>query len=123
MNLENDFVPNEQTIEMKNLGFNGPYVGWCWNLFDGWPEDEGAKWVLEDRYNNDSRRHERAITYSQAFRWFRKKGYDIKVEKESDNLYFGFYWTGVAWVIVGRGTYEEAELACLKKLIEIVKNK
>jgi hypothetical protein len=60
--------------------------------------------------------------YQQAFRWFRKKGYDVKIAKESLDLYFGFYWTGAAWITIGSGSYEEAELACLKKLIEIVEN-
>jgi hypothetical protein len=60
--------------------------------------------------------------YSQAFRWFREKhNCDVKIEMESKEFYIGFYWSGVAWVSIGSGTYEEAELACLKKLIEIVK--
>ena len=69
-----------------------------------------------------------APTFSQAFRWFREKyGYDISIKKctpseykfeieqlfvEGDNYYF------IDFVFK---TYEEAELACLKKLIEIVK--
>ena len=32
-------------------------------------------------------------------------------------------WNYIVDEIGGRKTYEEAELACLKKLIEIVKNK
>ena len=65
----------------------------------------------------------RTVVNSMAFRWFRDRAYDVKIEKESTGLYFGFHWSGVAWVIVGIGSYEEAELACLNKLIEIVKNK
>ena len=58
---------------------------------------------------------------SQVFEWARKKGYDTKVQKESEGLYFGFYWTRAAWVIVGNGSYEEAESACIDKLIELLK--
>jgi hypothetical protein len=68
-----------------------------------------------------------APTFSQAFRWFRKKKYQAEILWRGD---FGdFCWK------IGRfkngshffsdngfKTYEEAELACLMKLIEIVKN-
>lgn len=63
-----------------------------------------------------------APTYSQAFRWFRENhNCDVKIEMESKEFYIGFYWSGVAWVSIGSGTYEEAELACLKHLIKTVK--
>jgi hypothetical protein len=61
-----------------------------------------------------------ALTFSQAFRFFREGGYDTKIEKESEGLYFAFYWTGVAWIIIGNGSYREAEIQCLNKLIEII---
>ena len=61
-----------------------------------------------------------APTFSQAFRWFREKyGLDnavlkdrfvIETEEDLPNWYYGFK------------SYEEAELACLRKLIEIVKS-
>ena len=62
-----------------------------------------------------------APTYSQAFRFFREKGIyfeivTIEVNKEYENHFQGFFTKGYI-------TYEEAELACLKKLIELVKNK
>ena len=57
-----------------------------------------------------------APLYQQAFRWFREK-YKSKFILSED-----YYW------IVGIGqtkvkSYEEAELECLKKLIEIAKEK
>jgi hypothetical protein len=58
--------------------------------------------------------------YQQAFRWFREKyGYYYPIHRTTNNTnqilysigpYAGDYFT-----------YEEAELACLRKLIEIVK--
>jgi hypothetical protein len=61
------------------------------------------------------------ILYQQAFRWFREKyGLDNAVLKDrfvietEDMLPYWFY---------GFKTYEEAELTCLIKLIEIVKQK
>jgi hypothetical protein len=69
-----------------------------------------------------------APTYSQAFRWFRDK-YDLYcyVEPYKDNQF--------DYVVVSDlfgqedcdgellNTYEEAELACLKEMIKIVKEK
>jgi hypothetical protein len=67
--------------------------------------------------------------YQQAFRWFREK-YNLKswVEEYTKNKYIyeirphkiTDYKEGEIYVYA---TYEEAELACLRKLIEIVKNK
>jgi hypothetical protein len=70
---------------------------------------------------------EQGIFYSQAFRWFREKYgmlYTIEENLEDDQVWYewdvkssnGFEGSFEA-------TYEEAELACLKKLIEIAKNK
>jgi hypothetical protein len=72
-----------------------------------------------------------APTYSQAFRWFREK-YKYLVspfstESEEGKVIYYFEIGKVDKFTVDiysddKSTYEEAELACLKKLIEIVKN-
>jgi hypothetical protein len=85
---------------------------------------------------NSSRLMVSAPTYSQAFRWFREK-YDLVhyIDRNDDNMieyakskgviellkYRCGYSDGTSHPIKGCHTYEEAELACLKKLIEIVK--
>lgn len=85
-----------------------------------------------------------APTYAQAFRWFRER-YDlwgwitpIKTEGKERQHYFEIVNEGKVFTspeFIGGmslymedtekewNTYEEAELACLRKLIEIVKNK
>jgi hypothetical protein len=120
-NLENEFVPYQQSLELKELGFDEP----CFGRFN--PDGDlvvahTGKYVIS---NGVDRREffTLAPLFSQAFRFFREKGYETKVQKESLELYFGYYWTGAAWIIGGTGSYEEAELACLRKLIEIVKEK
>jgi hypothetical protein len=62
-----------------------------------------------------------------AFRWFREK-YDIDVNTQKDSI--GIYHFNIDTNKYGdwkepifNKSYEEAELECLKKLIEIVKNK
>lgn len=124
--LDKDFVPHQESLELKELGFDEPTIfvrtesGLLKHvLVSSYKGDYKGDYISKD--SHDSRLNN--PTFSQAFRFFRKKGYDIKIEKESEGLYFGFYWTGVAWIIVGEGSYEKAELECLRKLMEIVKNK
>jgi hypothetical protein len=83
-----------------------------------------------------------APTFSQAFRWFREKhelSCSVELTDNSRHYYFDFIiydsknrdWNDEDCFDSCRriyddgkfGTYEEAELACLIKLIEIVKNK
>ena len=75
-----------------------------------------------------------APLYQQAFRWFRKK-YELNqtIGVTVSERLFIYIVEDISTketrqtfnpTLMGRyKTYEEAELACLKKLIEIVKNK
>jgi hypothetical protein len=129
--LESLFCPYEQALALKELGFDEPCLGLYENGKLGYSFSTSQGIITPISYRTNSKFVEpiltkedcTAPTFSQAFKFFRKKGCDVKVERESKDLYFGFYWTGAAWVIVGEGTYEEAELACVVKLIEILKNK
>jgi hypothetical protein len=86
--MNKEFIPYEQILELKELGFHG-------------------------------------IIWQEAFRWFREKyelcgipsplGYEI-LDKNHPTAYWGCIKEEIL------ESYEEAELACLKKLIEIVKN-
>jgi hypothetical protein len=87
-----EFTPYEQALELKELGFKKD-------------NDFGLLYKGEDIP---------AILYQQAFRWFRDK-YDLFIS-------IMHYENGYSINDLRRfDTYEEAELACLKKLIEIVK--
>jgi hypothetical protein len=121
-----EFIPYELALELKQLGFNEPCFGWFRNteftisFNDLYPKERGEEIKIIA-----------APTYSQAFRWFREK-YGLASQ-------FAYYhvpkWTfeileftdikmTPSKIVVEYSkprTYEEAELACLKKLIEIVK--
>ena len=125
--MEKEFVPYEQALALKELGFE--YVSTIFAYDEagelytrsGIPHDFNIRGLLS------------APTFSQAFRWFREK-YDLVciITFDDDvkgkwfgNLYghyetHGKYDFGYTELFK---TYEEAELECLKKLIEIVKNK
>jgi hypothetical protein len=118
--IEKEFVPYEEALALKELEFNEPCFGY-------WGLNEDSNVILETRsvsQNGDlAKKSCNAPTFSQAFRFFRKMGLDQKIERESEGLYIGFYWNGVVWEQAGTGSYEEAEFACLRELIEIVKSR
>jgi hypothetical protein len=120
--MEKEFIPYEQALALKELGFDEPCFGYYIGLGDNketpfkliqiQSEKEQFNWV-------DNVCH--APLYQQAFRWFREKyGYLPNIHDFNGNfkatLSGNCNWLG-SWT----KTYEEAELECLKKLIEIVK--
>lgn len=121
--MENEFVPYEQALELKELGFDD---GCLTYYFIGGKMSNYFKKVHKNSkiiQNQPYKFHCTTPFYSQSFRWFRKK-YDLYPVIAS---YFG----GAMFGIEDKNknyhnklrfkTHEEAELECLKKLIEIVK--
>jgi hypothetical protein len=114
-----DFVPYELALELKQLGFDEP----CLATIDqtDFIHIKGTEYPIRGAMIYDTID---CPTYSQAFRWFREKHYVdsyIGFKKDTDKE-FSFYYYQINWTKgFGFETYEEAELACLKKLIEIVK--
>ena len=126
--MEKEFIPYTEALALKELGFDEPCLK-LWEktmLFTKLVNPEEFKRVVCERYI-------KAPTFSQAFRWFREKyildsiiqpTYSTKyvyrvfnVETKSKTQVYGDYMREEF------NTYEEAELACLIKLIEIVKTK
>ena len=117
--MDKEFVPYNIALAMKELGFDEPCFGYY---------DEGGNLYTE------MQEYLPAPLYQQAFRWFREK-YDlfgcidlqactpshwyIRIDKIEINDYL--YHSEDEHLRFN--TYEEAELACLKKLIEIVQEK
>jgi hypothetical protein len=126
--MEKDFVTYEQSIDLRDLGFDESHFG----LY-GKSEDTLYK-VIGDKFDVvDDIHFIKSPLYQQAFRWFREK-YDLDsfvkhVYKSTIKVgyYFGIdKYKGVEFQTdfnTWYNTYEEAEQACLDKLIEIVKNK
>ena len=107
--MEKEFVPYGQALDLKELGFDEKCLGYYHNKELSFGPRTSYGEVIE------------APTFSQAFRWFR--------EKYGDYLLYSFgvipHFTIIQNLIIedSKTTYEEAELECLKKLIEIVKQK
>ena len=114
--MKNLFVPYEQALQLKELGFNEPY---CFGYYDGEQDNKlipALPLTMINTLNGDID----APLYSQAFRWFREK-YNLimHIQRHSNKKYLACMGIQVEILC---DTYEEAELACLKKLIEIAKN-
>ena len=117
--MEKEFVPYKIALVLKELEFDKP----CFAYYSN------EELVYSSHTNNYMQRFRYAApTYSQAFRFFREKhnliglvegGYD-----DGKNIFTYVIWTDFKddWCNDYVSTYEEAELACLRKLIEIVKN-
>lgn len=109
--MNKEFIPYEQALELKELGFDIPSIS----------SEHGHVWENE-------------ILYQQAFRWFREKyvvDAEIYLQHELGHKFYHYLVLqlvrgNIEWKSKNKikfTTYEEAELACLKKLIEIAKNK
>ncbi len=125
--MNKEFIPYEQALELKELGFDELSLDAYYKTTDG-----GVSLVRfpdEERQINYPFERIPAPLYQQAFRWFRKK-YDLigLIHIGSQEFSFSVYKNGhritaLKEYLNYNGTYEEAELDCLKKLIEIVKQK
>lgn len=120
--MEKEFVPYVLAVKLKSLGFDEP----CFSFYMGGFEELGRiKYVNP---SNVAETNVLAPTFSQAFRWFREKYgmySHIKTSGKISVLEFTWVSNGKYGFFSKDGfkTYEEAELACLNKLIEIVESK
>jgi hypothetical protein len=118
-----EFIPYEQAIELKELGFDEP----CFKYWVQTYNDTHVWMDVHDKALNDD--DCKAPLYQQAFRWFREKykfNHSIIFHKHpfgTDDYQYLILLDEDEFVETGFNTYEEAELVCLKKLIEIVKEK
>ena len=118
--MHKDFSPYAEAFELKQIGFDEP----CFGLFTR-PNNELLVKEMPDQHECELYFGGiLAPTYSQAFRFFREKC-GLHSYIEGAYPWFRYYinshdniWEGHKYL-----RHEEAELACLRKLIEIVKTK
>ena len=125
--MKKEFIPYEQALALKELGFDEPCLTW-WNK----KEFVYPYWEREFGYNYESGIAKDCVLsplYQQAFRWFREK-YNLHYIVCKNIQIDGYGYREVIQIPYMEEdektmfkTYEEAELECLKKLIEIVKQK
>ncbi len=127
--MDKEFIPYKQALALKELGFNEE----CFSAYI----DNTSKLMFLSNWKSGSIHPKDfciAPLYQQAFRWFREKYNflgDIYIHYEEFGFQIGTIEPKIGYVSYRNSranegtfkTYEEAELACLDKLIEIVKNK
>jgi hypothetical protein len=129
--MNKEFIPYEEALALKELGFDEP----CFGYYHDKRLTGVNKWDRKDfEFHILSKKEVTATTveiviaplYQQAFRWFREKyGYWSYI-KEATKGTCRFYIEKFDEKFFNSDiidSYEEAELACLIKLIKIVKEK
>jgi hypothetical protein len=116
--MNREFIPYEQALALKELGFDEP-------CFAYYKDMKGEKVLLYDSMDFDGECN--TPLYQQAFRWFREK-YNLHngIYPYYDEYEFqikDFRLSTNTPINGGLMKYEEAELACLIKLIKITKTK
>ena len=135
--MNKEFAPYQPSLDMKELGFDEPCLAVHYE----------HKWSLYSKsrgIRNSNKISQQwlctAPTFSQAFRWFREKynlmfqifylrngNYAVLIHRTTPE-YMDLVdqinpSSGCVDEVVDCYSYEEAELDCLRKLIDIVKNK
>jgi hypothetical protein len=130
--MEKEFVSYEQALALKELGFHEECFAW-YNY--GELLEFGNDHIL-DMYAGEDKKPVAPLK-QQVFRWFREKYefcyhiFSLQITA-SDKTGYRYSWEiynhTPEWIaedssLLGSLTYEEAENACIDKLIELVKNK
>lgn len=146
--MEKEFVPYEIALSLKKIGFNEPCLKYIWNdkKHSQYMHNavENKTYHFQGHFTESKNIFTVSVpTFSQVFRWFREE-YNIDFTiitnyAKVDSKMIKSYRVGIITVknnmidscflrpendklkFIEFNTHEEAELECLKKLIEIVK--
>ena len=127
--MNKEFVPYEQALTLKELGFDEP----CMYYVD----EQNNSFIYNFQTHPDEFIEWCGVTvistplYQQCFRWFREKyglyhsiGLDNSLENDVNCDYQIInHNQSISELETDFKSYEEAELECLKKLIQIIENK
>tara|TARA_R110000868_G_C10832225_1_gene759450 strand:- start:186 stop:488 length:303 start_codon:yes stop_codon:yes gene_type:complete len=70
--MEREFIPYEQAVELKELGFDEPCLAW-YEIDGSVLRPNGTKVMLESTQTNSNSDMVSAPLYQQAFRWLNEK--------------------------------------------------
>lgn len=126
---KDEFATRKQALALKELGFNEHCLA-TWEKDIKYPQRWDWDFELRNSTNQEDEVECTAPLKQQVFRWFREKynlwsfihpevyskEWNYHVQEWSNTEHWGELWQGDSW-----DTYEEAENACIDKLIEIAK--
>jgi hypothetical protein len=130
--MEKEFIPYEQALALKELGFDEP----CFAFYRNDRQNKKLEFTyieLAKNYNGINSKDlffskgedlflfTSCPTFSQSFRFFREK-YSVHASPSKyDETQWWVQWG--SWTSSVFETFEDAELAWLNKMLEIVKRK
>jgi hypothetical protein len=120
-----DYIPYEEALELKALGFNKKCFGLWIKIEDKKPKVYNNRKLNSDTLCDTSCS---AVTYSQAFKFFTEKydlaSYCLQTNKDGKS-YYSIKKIETEDTIKGYSgssdSYAEAELTCLRTLIKLIK--
>ena len=122
--MTNEFTPYDLALKMKSLGFDEP----CIAIYSNANPKTGLYTLKKYRLKlikqaSQKDKGVKAPTWQSAFRWFREKYniYAVPMPFSGKNAFY-IQVSGKGALKFDYDTYEEAELECLVKLIEIVES-
>ena len=138
--MENEFVTYQQALKLKELGFDEPSFGYFvdgelrgvnlgmkeFGGIEPYYQRFGFHTLNNHHINNPNKVVVTTPLKQQVFGWFRERGYYGEIFVDDDKT-FGYYITN--FVPLGRVSqpikrgfisYEEAEVECINKLIELI---
>jgi hypothetical protein len=123
--MDKEFIPYEQALELKELGFDEPCIAFYTQ--NAYGDGKKLQWFRKPNDCNSDYVFISAPLYQQAFRWFREN-YELDSEIYMNHEYGVKFYTYLVLKLeksivshksgyaVKQNTYEEAELECLKKI-------
>lgn len=131
--MNKEFIPYEEALALKELGFKDHCIC-AYNdskiLLAHYPQKCFYGYNTSDCIGLDGLNEYEILAplYQQAFRWFREK-YKIRINTQNEEHFTAFKRVTPKMEVLsysrkevdGDNHYEVAELACLRKLIKIVK--
>lgn len=125
--MENQFVPYDIALKLKELGFNEHCFASYTNKDLSFVRELFGD-VIASRYSiNNDVDYSTEITaplYQQVFEWFRNNNnmhHNIVHQESSSQEWYNAYVEGEK--IDECGSYRQAHIACINKLIELVYDK
>ena len=121
--MEKEFVTYEQALALKELGFEqGTFTYYSKEDYPN--SDIELNFNYRDFYPEEDYIICAAPLKQQVFRWFREKKCISQILYDNFHNSYDYQIDGKNHIYDGCFiTYEEAENACIDKLIELVKNK
>jgi hypothetical protein len=118
--MNKEFIPYEQALALKELGFKEECSAHFLDV-----DDLELKWKIYRNLSVNINNCLQAPLYQQAFRFFREKhGCSYSIGRNNDVvIHIAIAGNITTFFIEKNKSYEQAELECVKKLIELVKNK